>query len=262
MQMIAHNAEKAREEGGGELQRFHQAMGKTPGCAARSRKAHGQDHTYRCWQRRTLWKKSLQEIETPVTSRPPEQSSSSWEPVRRLHQKQPPTEDMRMQVDADARKRKADQVEALPARTVKSGPPWYDTNSGERLDDEQVAKGMQTERQRMQELPVYRDSSLRELRRLEAEGKEPMIVGAGWVLTQKTIDMVRARLVATQVNTFSWVDTFSPTPTLPGQRLLLLRALRRNWEVEIADISVAFLHARLPEGEHIFIRPPANRTTA
>ena len=69
-------------------------------------------------------------------------------------------------------------------------------------------------------------------------------MGSGWVLARKPDNSVRASCVATQVNYGTDMSTFVATPTVVGLRILLLRALQRDWKVRTADISVAFLHSK------------------
>lgn len=88
-------------------------------------------------------------------------------------------------------------------------------------------------------------------------GVSVQIVGAGWVLALKPDGSVRSRCVCTQVKYGSELDSFAATPTVIAQRIWLLKALEKEWKVRTAAVSVAFLHSHLPEGEWIYVRPPA-----
>ena len=67
-------------------------------------------------------------------------------------------------------------------------------------------------------------------------------------------DEVRARLVVQQVARTKREDTFAPTPTPLGLRVLLLYAAVFRLAVVPADMSVAFMHA--PSSENTFVWPP------
>eukprot|EP00972_Heterocapsa_arctica_P062413 9199858-Heterocapsa_arctica.AAC.1 len=69
-------------------------------------------------------------------------------------------------------------------------------------------------------------------------------IKSGWVLSSR-VDTVKCRLVACEVNYGEWRDAFAATPTSVSMRLLLQRALVNNWRVVTADVSTAFLHAKL-----------------
>ena len=51
--------------------------------------------------------------------------------------------------------------------------------------------------------------------------------------------------------------TFASTPVFFILKVLLVIALAKEWAMYALDISVAFLHAPLPEDEIIYIRPPS-----
>ena len=51
------------------------------------------------------------------------------------------------------------------------------------------------------------------------------------------------------------VSLYASTPSLVTLRLLLVMALARSWEISLADISTAFLHASIEEP--VFVWPPA-----
>jgi hypothetical protein len=53
-------------------------------------------------------------------------------------------------------------------------------------------------------------------------------------------------------------DVYAAAPTAASARLLLVIAQRRRWPVALGDVSTAFLHARIPEGDPVIIRPPPN----
>ena len=79
-----------------------------------------------------------------------------------------------------------------------------------------------------------------------------------WILHDRPAKGIKARLVAQQINDGSVQDTFAATPGSVGQVLLLYIATKKKWTVCIGDVSTAFLHAPLGEGERVYVRPPAN----
>ena len=72
---------------------------------------------------------------------------------------------------------------------------------------------------------------------------------------------VKVRHVACQLNLGQREDVWAGTPTTLAQRLLLLLALAYQWQVGVADVATAFLHAPIPESESIAIEPPTGEET-
>ena len=131
------------------------------------------------------------------------------------------------------------------------GPPWFDTNAGLPLDEARVNKGMEKERKNFNSFKTYVESDAPEPVRYSVKP-----IRSGWVLTDRG-EVVKARLVAQEVNHGDWADVFAATPTWASLRLLLQMALKKGWKVKLADISTAFLHAELDEPERVYIIPPA-----
>ena len=92
--------------------------------------------------------------------------------------------------------------------------------------------------------------------------QEGILVPARWLLHRKPTRIVKARLVAQQVNDGSLQDTFAATPSTVGQRLLLMKSAERDWPVALGDVSTAFLHAPLEPADHIYLQPPPNLRVA
>ena len=84
-------------------------------------------------------------------------------------------------------------------------------------------------------------------------------IGVRWVKRWKTDVELRMRLVVQgcfQDSSSIDVDSiYASTPSLVTLRLLLVMALARSWEISLADISTAFLHAAIEEIVHVW--PPA-----
>ena len=130
--------------------------------------------------------------------------------------------------------------------TVK-GTTWFETATEEQLDENKVSKGMNCERKDLEDLDVYDEVSVEDFARAQQDSKFPELVGSGWIFAREPDESARARCVATQVDYGTETSTFAAMPTVVGLRILLLRALQRGWKVRSADISVAFLHSRIPE---------------
>ena len=177
---------------------------------------------------------------------------------RRLTWKQPPEEasgkHARDQAADDeiGREEFEARVEARGVCYVsRMGPPWFDGRTGEELDLELTRAGMmKAEMESIRKFGVYDEVEEKAIE-LNAE-----IIGTRWLLTKKSPTRVKGRVIVQEVNKGGWVDAFSPAPTPIGQRLLLAIAAHEGWAVRLGDVSTAFLHASLDEGEMVFVRPP------
>lgn len=73
-----------------------------------------------------------------------------------------------------------------------------------------------------------------------------LVVRSRWVMTQKTPELVRARLVAQEINwdgASTERDTFAACPTTVGQHITMFFAGLRGWKLQLGDVKTAFLHA-------------------
>ena len=134
------------------------------------------------------------------------------------------------------------------------GPPWFDDVTKKQLSEELVEIGMQGERKNLADFKVYKPATWADWKRLGGR-----IVPSRWVLREKGAGRelrVKARLVAQEVNTGSWRDSFAGTPSELSLRLVLWTADSKNWRVELGDVTAAFLHAPLPSEPPVFIIPP------
>ncbi|CAE8640336.1 unnamed protein product [Polarella glacialis] len=276
---------------GVELRAFHQAMGRTPGCVACDEPG-GKQHTAKCkWRRAHRQEQAAETTSEPTTKRRavevPEEDvglvprritgkslapswAPSWAPAPAGpgdegpgDEEMPGTGAKRTaeddgaweQEEAEARLRPepdeemAEQEIAVVNHSSKTEPPWHSDRDGSLLDPGQVEQGMAKERQSLRDFHVYT-----EVDESEPESLGAKIVPSAWVLGAKH-GGVKARLVAQQVNTGGWADTFAATPSGCAHRLLLLVAARKQWPVQLGDVSTAFLHASLPQP--VYLRPPA-----
>eukprot|EP00972_Heterocapsa_arctica_P101090 14899583-Heterocapsa_arctica.AAC.1 len=63
------------------------------------------------------------------------------------------------------------------------------------------------------------------------------------------------------------LDTFGATATSTGARLIISLVRERNlrggdWTILLGDVKTAFLHAPLPPGRRILLRPPPTEPDA
>ena len=131
------------------------------------------------------------------------------------------------------------------------GENFYDSLSGAKLDNAQVEKGKQVERENLWRWPVFR-----RITRQEAKAKGYKIIRSRWLLGQRT-DCVKARFVACELNLADRVDCWAGTPPTIVHRLLLALSQLLGWSVSVGDVRAAFLNAPLPETEYVCVEPPA-----
>ena len=89
-------------------------------------------------------------------------------------------------------------------------------------------------------------------------------IGSRWVFKIKRgrdgkPTRFKARLVAkgfSQVEGLHYQETFAPTLKLASLRFMLAAATFNNWTLRQLDVTTAFLIAKLPESETIYMRPP------
>jgi hypothetical protein len=151
--------------------------------------------------------------------------------------------------EAEEEEFEARVMQRVVAPVSPNGPPWLDAN-GMQLDEEKVKIGMDKERASLKSFPTY----------IEVDESEPAkygkkLIRSGWVLSDRG-ETVKARLVAQEVNKGDWMDVFAATPMSASLRILLQRAIKLGWTVQLADLSTAFLYAKLDEGELVYVLPP------
>ncbi len=120
-----------------------------------------------------------------------------------------------------------------------------------------------SERASLGDRRVHRPGDMAEVK---ACGPSAVLVDCRWLLHRKPTGRVKARMVARQVkHSVDDMDTFAATATTTGARLLLgLTAWRnaeagergKDWCVSFGDVKTAFLHASLPDSQHVFLQPP------
>ena len=115
--------------------------------------------------------------------------------------------------------------------------------------------GMNKEMKSMKDFTVYTEKPIEEC----TEEQVRNAIGVKWVKRWKTDTELQMRLVVQgcyqDAQALDSDTLFASTPSLVTLRIMLIMALTRNWCINLADVSTAFLHA--PMTEDIFIWPPA-----
>ena len=115
--------------------------------------------------------------------------------------------------------------------------------------------GMNQEMKSMKDFDVYTEVPIDQCSQEDID----QAIGVRWVKRWKTDTELRMRLVVQgcyQDSSSIDVDSiYASTPSLVTLRLLLVMSLARSWEISLADISTAFLHAAIEDKVHVW--PPA-----
>ena len=139
----------------------------------------------------------------------------------------------------------------------------FDELTGAALDFEQVKQGMKTEVQQLERLKVGRCLIEHDTRALTKE-KQVTVLTSRWVLTQKTSEMSRCRLVARDFATGGTsalnAGIYAPTSSLDGLRCVLAVSVVKDLSLLTADVSVAFMHAPVEAEACDLVLLPANLT--
>ena len=112
---------------------------------------------------------------------------------------------------------------------------------------------MNKEMKSMKDFDVYKEVPIEQCSQSDIDGA----IGVCWVKRWKTDVELRMRLVVQGCfqNASSKIDTdslYASTPSLVTLRLLLVMALARGWEMSLADMSTAFLHALIEEPVYVW----------
>ena len=139
----------------------------------------------------------------------------------------------------------------------------FDELTGAALDFEQVKQEMKTEVQQLERLKVGRCLVERDGRALAKE-KQVTVLTSRWVLTQKTSEIVRCRLVvrdfATGGTSALNAGIYAPTSSLDGLRCVLAVSVVKDLSLLTADVSAAFMHAPVEAEACDLVLLPANLT--
>ena len=138
-----------------------------------------------------------------------------------------------------------------------------DELTGAALNFEQVKQGMLTEVQQLERLKVGKCLIEKEGRALAKE-KRVTVLTSRWVLTQKTADIARCRIVVRDFATGSASalnsGIYAPTSSLDGLRCVLAVSVIQDLSLLTADVSVAFMNAPVEEGAVDLVLLPGNST--
>ena len=121
------------------------------------------------------------------------------------------------------------------------------------LNEIGVKRGMKTEVQQLERLKiggclVERDG------RAPAEEKQVTVLTSRWVLTQKTSEIARCRIVVRDLNS----GIYAPTSSLDGLRCVLAVSVVKDLSLLTADVSVAFVNAPVEAEACDLVLLPAN----
>ena len=121
------------------------------------------------------------------------------------------------------------------------------------LNEIGVKRGMKTEVQQLERLKiggclVERDG------RAPAEEKQVTVLTSRWVLTQKTSEIARCRIVVRDLNS----GIYAPTSSLDGLRCVLAVSVVKDLSLLTADVSVAFMNAPVEAEACDLVLLPAN----
>ena len=129
------------------------------------------------------------------------------------------------------------------------GPPWWDEYTGLQLDDKKAEIAMQSEKASFDRFNAMEDYS-------EENIGDQKVIPMMWLLHDRPMKGIKARMVAQDVNLGGHQDTFAASPTTLGQCLLMRVSVVSGWGPAVGDVSTAFLHAPLPEGSVVLVDPP------
>ena len=137
----------------------------------------------------------------------------------------------------------------------------WDEITGLRLDRGQLESGLRTEMQALEKLGVGLSLSEVEAVKLAKECGIS-ILSSRWVMTQKTDDICRCRLVVKDFKTKGesalYEGWYSPTSSVEALRIAVAIASQRGCCLGTLDISTAFMFASLDEGDTVLVRLPTN----
>ena len=132
------------------------------------------------------------------------------------------------------------------------------------LDPDQTFKGMQEEVANMTKCQVGEVLSASQVDRLKATCPQLRVIQARWVTAFKSIDRVRARVVAKDLRSKESARSLgcsSPTPSCEIVQILLSLAATRGWRLRALDISHAFMHSPIPRDTNVVLRMPQSIST-
>ena len=127
------------------------------------------------------------------------------------------------------------------------------------VDTEQCFVGMCEEVHNMESCGAGLLLNASQVQDLKQAHPNARIIQARWVVARKSDVKVRARIVAKDIKkhqTARQLGYSSPTPSVESLHILLAHAAVSDFYLRSLDISHAFMHSPVPEGENIVLKLP------
>ena len=140
-------------------------------------------------------------------------------------------------------------------------------STGQILDGQKTCDGMVEEVKNMTACSVGRVISEAEAMRVKALNDGTRIIMTRWVTAFKTVEKVRARIVAKDFATKGAglsarsLGMSSPTPGIEGLMVVLALAANLDARISSYDASHAFMHSPLAKGQRVILKLPSSLTT-
>ena len=132
------------------------------------------------------------------------------------------------------------------------------------LDQSLAFAGMKEELANMSKCQVGQVLGSDDVDKLKLTCPYLRVIQARWVTAFKSVDRVRARVVAKDIKSKESARSLgcsSPTPSCEVVQILLSLAATRGWRLRALDVSHAFMHSPLPQGTRVVLRMPKSIST-
>ena len=132
------------------------------------------------------------------------------------------------------------------------------------LDSQLACAGMKEELANMSKCQVGQVLSGAEVEQLKVSRPHLRVIQARWVTAFKSVERVRARVVAKDIRSKESARALgcsSPTPSCEVVQILLSIASTRGWRLRALDVSHAFMHSPLPANTRVVLRMPKSIST-
>ena len=132
------------------------------------------------------------------------------------------------------------------------------------LDQSLAFAGMKEELANMSKCQVGQVLGADDVDKLKLTCPYLRVIQARWVTAFKSVDRVRARVVAKDIRSKESARSLgcsSPTPSCEVVQILLSLAATRGWRLRALDVSHAFMHSPLPQGTRVVLRMPKSIST-
>ena len=132
------------------------------------------------------------------------------------------------------------------------------------LDQDLACVGMKEELANMTKCQVGQVLSSGDVEKVKGSCPYLRVIQARWVTAFKSVDRVRARVVAKDIRSKESARALgcsSPTLSCEVVQILLSIAATRGWRIRALDVSHAFMHSPLPGGTRVVLRMPKSIST-